>query len=176
LLQGVGGRQVVLSAATSSVDPVVRVYGLISDPTQSVVVENLIIDDHDLGVTGILLDNTPHCLIRNVTIRNCDVGIHIRDGIGLWSECNTLKHVRLENVKKGVVFSTSGPFLSDPAGRPGASAAFTSIEDVDIELADFSDSVGIQVGGTQLINSTLYDPVDSYSTTIQTENLYSISF
>ena len=172
LLQGEEGRKYILSPLNSSVNPVVRVYGFIPEPKKSVLIENLIIDGGGLGVTGILLENVPHCLIRNVTIRNCEVGVHIRDRIGLWSECNVLKHIRMENVKKGIVFTTTGPHEhpNDPTKTlPGASAAFTSIEDVDIGLADFSDSVGIQVGGTQLVNPFFNDPVDSYITTIQTE-------
>jgi len=53
------------------------------------------------------------------------------------------------NVEKGIVFITTGKY-SD--GRPGNSAAFTTIEDVDITLADnVNDCVGIQIGGAQNI-------------------------
>ena len=161
LLRGVGSRKVVLSADNSSINPVVRVQDTVFEEeaksfgldafAESEVIENLIIDGGNFpGVTGILLENVCQCLIRNVTIRNCEVGIHIRDVEGLWSEGNTLKHIRMENVKKGIVFTTTGKD-SDP--RPGNSAAFTTIEDVDIGLADVSDAVGIQIGGKQIVNN-----------------------
>ena len=176
LLQGVGGRKVVLSAANSSVNPIVKVYSLISRPVESAVIENLVIDGGEFGssrnVTGILLENVAHCLVRNVTIRNCEVGIHIRSYKGLWSECNTLKHIRMENVKKGIVFTTTGPcehpkYPNDPLKKlPGNSAAFTTIEDVDITLANYSDAVGIQIGGTQIVNNPTPSDNDS-DTTVQ---------
>jgi len=180
LLCGVGSRQIVLSAGNSGVNPVVRVqksvFGQVIDPVtdpglgycvESVVIENLIIDGGNYsGVTGILLENVVHCLIRNVTIRNCEVGIHIRDFKGLWSECNTLKHIRMENVKKGIIFTTTG---YDAIGRPGNSAAFTSIEDVDITLADnVVGCVGIQLGGTQIVNNP--NPKENDSDGIVTES------
>ena len=164
LLRGVGGRQAVLCAGNSGVNPVVRVEKADFDNTYpdfspSAVIENLIIDGKGMGVTGILLENVVHCHIRNVTIRNCDVGIHIRDVKGCWSECNTLKHIRMVNVKKGIVFTTTG---YGGVGRPGNSAAFTTIEDVDITLADnVSGCVGIQIGGKQIVNNS--DPKDNDS-------------
>ena len=97
-------------------------------------------------------------MICNVTICNCDVGIHVRDFEGLWSECNTLKHIRMENVKKGIVFTTTG-YYSDLC--PGNSAAFTTIEDVDIGLANDIDAVGIQIGGKQIVNNS--DPLKNDS-------------
>jgi hypothetical protein len=178
LLRGVGGRRCVLSAANSTVDPVVRVFGLISEPEKSVVIENLVIDGQNMvdgsgsGVTGILLQNVPHCLIRNVTIRNCEVGIHIRSYKGLWSECNTLKHIRMENVKKGIVFTTTGPYKgwqNDPNTQyPGASAAFTTIEDVDIGLKDIVGAIGIQLGGVQIASVDDSEGIgDSLTTTLK---------
>jgi len=47
-------------------------------------------------------------LVCNVTIRNCAVGVHIRAYEGWWSVCNTLGHIRMVNVKKGVIFTTTG--------------------------------------------------------------------
>jgi hypothetical protein len=168
LLQGAGGsRQDVLLAGNSLVGPVVRVDGTLFEKdvppnsgleafAESALIENLIIDgDNQPGVTtGILLQNVCQCLIRNVTIRNCEVGIHIRDYEGLWSEGNTLKHIRMENVKKGIVFTTTGPYDDGQVTWPGNSAAFTTIEDVDIELANVSSAVGIQIGGKQITNKT----------------------
>ena len=69
---------------------------------------------------------------------------------GLWSVCNILKYICMVNVRTGVVFTTTG---KDSDGCLGNSAVFTSVEDVDIELANVSDAVGIQIGGTQIVNS-----------------------
>lgn len=154
LLQGVGGRKCVLSASSSVVNPVVKAPASnFWDFTKSALIENLIIDGKNYpSVTGILLQNVVKCQVRNVTIRNCDVGIHVRCFNGRWSECNSLKHIRMENVKKGIVFTTTGKDPNNPNGYPGDSAAFTLIDDVDIGLANYSDAVGIQIGGIQITN------------------------
>ena len=174
LLRGEGSRRVVLTAQNSLVNPVVRVHCLLSKPIKSVVIENLIIDGGGLpGVTGILLENVVHCLIRNVTIRNCEVGVHIRSYKGLWSEGNVLKHVCMENVKKGVVFTTTGPYkwnMDDPPypGSEFCSDAFTTLDGVDISLKDNdADAVGIQVGGIQITTDPDPNGVDTYTTDIK---------
>ena len=85
---------------------------------------------------------------------------------GLWSVCNILKYICMVNVRTGVVFTTTG---KDSDGCLGNSAVFTSVEDVDIELANVSDAVGIQVGGTQIVNNP--DPLDNDSDlTVPLEN------
>jgi len=178
LSQGLGGRKHVLSAGSSADEYVVKVQAEHFDSTkkpfmESALVENLIIDGKGYNIPGILLDNVCNCQIRNVTIRNCDVGIHIRSSDGLWSETNCLKHIRMENVTKGIVFTTTGPYI-DPQNpgnqeiqkrRPGDSAGFTTIDDVGIKLADNrSGTVGIQVGGTQMsgdVNNKLILPYSS---------------
>ena len=150
LLQGAEGRQYRVYALNSAVDPVVKVqtsFVISPDYVRSAVIENLVIDGQGLGVTGILLQNVVKCQIRNVTIKNCEVGIHLRSQFGAWSECNFLKHIRMENVTKGILFTTTGPHPTDPK-FPGDSAAFTVIDDVGISLANRSDAVGIQIGGT----------------------------
>jgi len=154
LLYGAEGRKYALIVSNSNVNPVVKVQSTWDNKDQtdfvrSALIENLIIDGYYLGVTGILLDNVGQCQIRNVTIKNCDVGIHLRSSTGFWSECNYLKHIRMENVKKGIVFTTTGAHPTD-ANRPGDSAGFTTIDDVGIKLADQSGVVGIQVGGIQM--------------------------
>ena len=180
LLRGDEGRKHALIAGNSWANPVVKVVeSSFHDPWQSSLIENLIIDGNETGsgnrfVTGILLENVMHCMIRNVTIKNCEVGIHIRSYKGLWSECACLKHIRMENVKKGVVFTTTGPYKGYPndpnktyPGSEFCSAAFTSIEDVDIGLANYSDAVGIQVGGVQILTDPDPHGVDSYTTSVK---------
>jgi hypothetical protein len=168
-LQGLGGRSYVVSASSSAAIPVVKVQEEHFNPaqkpfTESAVVENLIIDGKGYDNTGILLENVCNCQVRNVTIRNCEVGIHIRNYDGLWSETNCLKHIRMENVAKGIVFTTTGPRPKYEELCPGDSAGFTVIEDVGIELADnVSDAVGIQVGGTRLSGDVTNTRVAPYS-------------
>ena len=138
----------------------------------------LVIDGNEFGgsrgVTGIKLDNVVASIIRNITIKNCDVGVPIRSYKGLWSECNTLKHIRMENVKKGVVFTTTGPFDEWPNFMgvvfPGNSAAFTSIEDVDIGLKDVVGAVGIQIGGVQIVSGDPASVHDSLTSTFKTKD------
>ena len=71
------------------------------------VIENLIIDGaNKLGVVGVLLENVCGCLVRNVTIMNCEVGIKVRltSGGGGSLFGNRFEHVRLINVERGIVF------------------------------------------------------------------------
>jgi hypothetical protein len=169
LLQGADGRKWSLSARSSVVRHVVKVeetwFPQPDGYKESAVIENLVIDGRDHGVTGILLDNVCKCQIRNVTIKNCDVGIHIRLRNGLWSESNCLRHIRMENVNKGILFTTTGP--GDVTKKlPGDSAAFTTIDDVRIELADRNGTVGIQVGGKQIIYDPYTAPADKDNTCI----------
>jgi len=112
----------------------------------SAVIENLVIDGNTdgggssfgVGTTGILLQNVYNCLIRNVTIMNCEVGIKVKLTDGFWSHGNRFEHIRMINVKNGIVFE-------------GTSSArdfsYTVIDDVRISLAGFLDDVvGIKIG------------------------------
>jgi len=176
LLQGAEGRKYVLTAGNGLMGSVVKVedtwFPSLNAYVESAVVENLVIDGAGKGVTGILLENVCKCQIRNITIRNCDVGIHIRNKKGLWSEGNCLKHIRMENVTKGIIFTTSGRYLnpnyptySDVEVYPGDSAGFTTIDDVGIGLADNASAVGIQVGGIKTVNDPdgLNDKTDMFT-------------
>jgi len=148
-LQGAGGKKYTVKAANNTVNPIIKV-----EPTdfvhvrydKSVVIENLIIDGDHKGVTGIKLNNVVAAMIRNITIKNCDVGIHLDNSYGCWSECNCLKNIRMENVKKGILFTSGGSNQDYPGKYPGNSAAFTTIDNVDISLNNSSTAVGIQVG------------------------------
>jgi hypothetical protein len=121
---------------------------------KTAIIEDLIIDggkdvngDIFPGSVGILLQNVYNCIIRNVTILNCEVGIKIENTDNYWSQSNRIEHVRMTNVKKGILFTaetgTNGDF------------GFTTIKDVGIKLngenqrdanVDASERVGIQIG------------------------------
>ncbi len=154
-LRGLESKKYALFPNSTIANPIVRVERWNDLPTldlrrsKSALIENLIIDGKDYGVTGIKLENSYNTWIRNVTIKNCQVGVHIHLKYGAWSEFNHLEHVRMENVKRGIVFTTEGPNPSDPIDYPGDSAGFTAIDDVGIVLANDADAVGIQIGGVE---------------------------
>ena len=143
----VGSKQVV--NAYNNVSPIVKVVSnLPNNVGCSAVVENLVIDGCDLvnNVTGILLENVCNCLIRNVTIKNCVVGIKVRVSGGGAAFGNRFEHIRMINVKTGILFESVGG---------GGDFSCTVIDDVGISLEedreDVSD-VGIKVG----VNVDLY--------------------
>jgi hypothetical protein len=116
-----------------------------SNPNKGAIIENLIIDGANTTNTiGILLEDVCNCLIRNITIKNCDVGIEIKTNDNNGSFANRFEHIYMENVKTGIKFT-------------GTSSAknfyFTTIDNVGIGLKNsFSDVVGIKVG----VNAKLY--------------------
>ncbi|MCL2291664.1 MAG: hypothetical protein FWC30_01135 [Candidatus Bathyarchaeota archaeon] len=127
--------------------------------TRSVVVENLIIDGQGAaGTTGLLLENVGGAFIRNITIRNCDVGIHLRNIDGGWTETNHLQHIRMENVKKGILFNTSGSGVKGP----GDSFGHSYIDDVSIVLRNTAGTVGIQVGDVSDPSGVFVKPYFSF--------------
>ena len=119
---------------------------------KNAVIENLIIDGQgSTNANGIVLENVYNCLIRNVTIKNFERGIVLRDTGQDYSEYNTIKHVRLENCKIGILFeSTTGT----------GSFAFTNLDDVGIQLKNDSNAVGIQVGSENY--TTVATPYSAY--------------
>ena len=141
-LYGLESKKYRVYAASASANPIVQVQPRIELPfelreTKSAIVENLIIDGQNLGgISGIKLQNVYNCLVRNVTIKNCDVGVEIGNLYGAWSEFTRLEHIRMDNVNKGILFTSNGPLESDPNTYPGDSAGFTTIDDVGITLAN----------------------------------------
>jgi uncharacterized repeat protein (TIGR02543 family) len=108
------------------------------DLARSAVVENLVINGSNGAETGVLLQNVCNCLVRNLTIMNCDVGIRVKlTGSGNCAHGNRFEHIRLINVKTGIVFE----------GTSGAKDfSYTTIDDVGISLAGNLSDVGIQIG------------------------------
>jgi hypothetical protein len=120
---------------------------------QTAIIENMVIDGNNQGVTGIRLRDVYNCWVRNVFIINCDVGILIEATSGNWCEANRLEHIRMEGVNKGIVLA---------AADNGTGQDFTTINDVGISLTNNSSSVGIQIG-----NPTSGKLVKSYSSFIK---------
>ncbi len=142
---GTGSKQTVWGYG--NVKTLVAVQSNFYDFNKTAVIENLIIDGGGYsGTTGILLENVYNCCIRNLTIRNCDVGIHLKISGGKWTEFNRIEHVRMSNVKQGILFSTTGERNLEDPYLPGDSFGFTKIDDVGISLKNVSDAIGIQIG------------------------------
>ncbi len=104
----------------------------------SAVIENLVIDglNPEQDRVGILLENVYNCCIRNVTIMNCDVGIKVKLTGTNWSHANRFEHIRMINVKTGILF----------LGSSGAKDfSYTTIDDVGISLTGDENAVGIKI-------------------------------
>lgn len=136
ILRGVGSKQITL---TSTANPIVQVTSNTGDWAKTAIIENLIIDKtagyQGAGV-GILLQDVYSCLIRNVVIKNCDIGIRITATSGNWSESNDIQHVRMLDVHKGIVFDK---------GAGTGSFAFTNISAVGISLTNDANRTGIEI-------------------------------
>ena len=104
-----------------------------SNIDHSAIIENLIIDGNNKnGTTGILLENVCNSLIRNLTIKNCDVGIRVKlSGNNAVSFGNRFEHIQMENVKTGILFE--GTAATKNYSR-------TIIDDVGIKLKNDSNS------------------------------------
>ena len=107
---------------------------------ENAIIENLIIDGQNQpGTVGILLQNVYNCIIRNLTILNCDIGIKVENTGSYALQSNRIEHVRMSNVSQGIVFASA-------AGNSG-DFRFTVIEDVGIKLKNiYMGGVGIQIG------------------------------
>ena len=78
-----------------------------------------------------------------------DVNVHLHNAKSSWTEANNLQHIRMENVKTGILFSTDG-YFSDT--KPGDSFGHNYIDDVSIALRNTVGAVGIQIGNGQYGN------------------------
>jgi hypothetical protein len=133
-LAGEGSKQTTIPWNATRADVIVQVESNFQNWASSAVIENLVIDGQNHSfVTGILLEDVYNCSIRNVTIKNCDVGITVKAKSGKWCESNSFSHIRMENVGKGI------QFVSDDSN---ASFSYTKISDVGIELSNSSTSAG----------------------------------
>jgi len=144
-----GGEGSKLTTVTySGGTEIIHVNSNESDVNSNAVIENLIIDGSDVANTiGIQLQNVSNCIVRNVTIMNCDVGIRVWISDASSANGNRFEHIRMINVKQGIIF----------AGNSGGYDKFyhTVIDDVGISIKqDHSNGIGILVGDS---NARLYD-------------------
>jgi hypothetical protein len=134
--------------------------------SRSAIVENLIIDGSQdpTGTTGLYLENVCTAFIRNITIKNCNIGIHLHNAKGAWTETNHLQHIQMENVKTGILFSTDGDNKPNNGGvdLPGDSFGHSYIDDVSINLRNTSGAVGIQIGAASDPSGVLVKPYFSF--------------
>lgn len=140
LLTGTASKQITLNYTGSgnAITVAPNAQAPNTDWSRSATIENLIIDGQSPSSnTGILLNDIYNCRINNLTIRNFNIGIHITADNNNWSEVNTIKHVRMENVQTGILLDS---------GTGSGSFAFTVIDDVGIQLANSGSAVGIQIG------------------------------
>ena len=121
-----------------------------NDLDSNAVIENLIIDGSDSNgnfghnTTGILLENVCNCLIRNLTIRNCDVGIEVKITDNNKAFGNRFEHIRMINVKTGILFTGTSS---------NKDFAYTTIDNVCTSLVGIQDSIGIKIAS----NANLYN-------------------
>jgi hypothetical protein len=94
---------------------------------RNAVIENLIIDGSNTPNTiGVLLENVCNGLIRNITIKDCDIGIKVKITGNGKAFGNRFEHVRMINVKHGIIFE---------GAENAKDFSYTTIDDVGISLA-----------------------------------------
>ena len=121
-----------------------------SNVGKSAIIENLIIDGKNKpNLTGILLENVCNGLIRNLTIKNCTVGIRVKltDGVDHCSQGNRFEHIRMINVKTGILFEGTNSTKD---------FSHTTIDDVGISLAGNSTDTGIKIGAGNNAPANMY--------------------
>jgi hypothetical protein len=136
LLHGIGGRTSIIH---SIANPIIRVLTNAHNQfVKNAFLENIILegDNSTTSQIAIELNDVSRCNISNVLIKDVDVGIKIRANMGNSSNFNSIEHVQIENVNKGIQFHNNG------SGNFGS----THIDDVSIALNDQENLVGIEVG------------------------------
>jgi hypothetical protein len=143
---GDGSKQSTERFVVGSPDIVQVLPNLPNHTSSGAVVENLVIDGLDpvYGATGLLLQDVCNCLVRNLTIKNCAVGIRVKlTSNNSWSHGNRFEHIRMENVKIGILFEGT---------ETTKDYSHTIIDDVGIKLKNDSNSnVGIKLESTAKI-------------------------
>jgi hypothetical protein len=143
ILRGVGSKQVTIY---STANPIVRVSSNFSNLHKSAVIENITLLGLNGTETHILLEDVYNCLIRNVAIKNADIGIKLTATANKWTEATRIEHVRMAWVNKGIQFVK---------GAGTGAFGFTHIDDVGISLKDAQDLTGIEVGTNCILHAPL---------------------
>ena len=137
-LTGYGSKNTVISSSGDK--PIIIVnrpdYNEEIDELESPLIENIILQGNGTN-TGILINGTCHCQIRNVSINNCNIGIHLKNSTNRWTELTNITHVRISNVNKGIYFENTNGDQN--------SFAYTHIEDVGILLNNAANCIGIDL-------------------------------
>lgn len=122
-------------ANSSGANPILDVqsnFNPAANLEQTAVIENMVIDGKNNPVAGIRLRDVYNCWVRNVTIKDCDVGIIIDSTAGHSSNQNRFEHIRMMNVRQGFQFT---------GADNGTTHAYTTIDDVGISLKDEATAV-----------------------------------
>jgi hypothetical protein len=142
LFYGDYSTQDTISANASTANPIIDVQSNFNptyEPWKTAIIENMIIDggNYNATVVGIRVKDVYNCWIRNVTIKNCAIGILVESSAGYESNQNRFEHIRMSNVERGIEFS---------GVDNGTTHTRTHIDQVGISLKNVSSAVGIQVG------------------------------
>ena len=135
LLRGTGSKIVTIQ---SSANPIIRVASNSSDFNKNAAIENVVLMGTNGNETAILLEDANNCQIRNISIRNVDVGIKLTAATTSMPS-SRMEHIRMGWVNKGIQFTKgTGVSIGD--------FSFTHIDDVGISLKDTSSLTGIDIG------------------------------
>jgi parallel beta-helix repeat protein len=135
---GDGSKQDTISYSGSNV--IMQIDSNSSDLNSNAIIENLIIDGQNQSNTiGVQLQNVANCIIRNLTIMNCETGIHLWITGSNSMRGNRFEHIRMKNVKYGIVFD---------GNTTDKDFSYTTIDDVQISMwkSYYPDATGILVG------------------------------
>jgi hypothetical protein len=101
----------------------------------SALLENIIIQGSGQAQVAIELEDVYNCYIRNITIRNVNVGIKISTTTNYTAEANRIENVTMENVNKGIQFyNNSGDYN------------YTTIDNARVSLSDSTNLRGVEIG------------------------------
>ncbi len=134
LLRGTGSKIVTIR---SSASPIIRVASNFGDLNKNASIENIVLLGDTGSETAIELSDVYNCQIRNISIKNVDVGIKVTATTNKWSESTRMEHIRMAWVNKGIQFTK---------GTGTGSFSFSHIDDVGISLKDTSNLTGIDIG------------------------------
>ena len=166
LLTGEGSKQTTI---TSQADTIIRLTGNFSNPDKNALIQNLVIYGNGNN-TAIKIEDACGTLIKNISIRNCDVGIKLTATGTCYDEATKIEHVRMTWVNTGIQFLK---------GTGTGSFNTTFIDDVGISLKDSPNLKGIEVGAncvvySSYINANVWSTQSCYGLWIDGQINYSL--